>query len=348
MEHVVAIEGWVPGYSAAQVAQEIREVSHGACVIEVSDPEERDEVPVQLRNPKFVRNFELLTRLYGLPAYDGVDPTLFLVPGFLLFFSIMLTDAMYGIIALVLGLLLIRGGGRYDQTIRDGGIILSSAGGATIIIGALCGGWFGDFGLKLPPLAAIQVFDPMVKVTTFLLIALIIGLAHVNTGVVINVLDNLKRRQIWKATTENLWFLFAQPGLIFFLKGYKSVGLIFIAISLILLLMGHKAMSMFQVTGFMGDILSYARLMALGLCTTGIAMTVNVLSGMLYMVGSIGMILAIIVFFVGHLFNFVINAMGSFVHGLRLHYVEFFTKFYQSGGTEFKPLEMSFETVEIK
>ena len=348
MEHVVAIEGWVPGYSAAQVVQEIREVSHGACVIEVSDPEERDDVPVQLRNPKFVRNFELLTRLYGLPAYDGVDPTLFLVPGFLLFFSIMLTDAMYGIIALVLGLLLIRGGGRYNQAIRDGGIILSSAGGATIIIGALCGGWFGDFGLKLPPLAAIQVFDPMVKVTTFLLIALIIGLAHVNTGVVINVLDNLKRRQTWKAITENLWFLFAQAGLVFFLKGYKSVGLIFIAISLILLLMGHKAMSMFQVTGFMGDILSYARLMALGLCTTGIAMTVNVLSGMLYMVGSIGMILAIIVFFVGHLVNFVINAMGSFVHGLRLHYVEFFTKFYQSGGTEFKPLEMSFEIVVIK
>jgi V/A-type H+-transporting ATPase subunit I len=112
--------------------------------------------------------------------------------------------------------------------------------------------------------------------------------------------------------------------------------------------MGHKAMAMFQVTGFMGDVLSYARLMALGLCTTGIAMTVNMLSGMIYATGSIGMILAIIVFFVGHLFNFVINAMGSFVHGLRLHYVEFFTKFYRSGGTEFKPLEMSFEIVEIK
>jgi len=141
-----------------------------------------------------------------LPAYNGVDPTLFLVPGFLLFFSIMLTDAMYGIIALVLGLLLMRGGGRYNQTIRDGGIILSSAGATTIIIGALSGGWFGGFGLKLPPLAVIQVFDPMVQVTTFLLIALIIGLIHVNIGAVINVWDNLKRRQRWKAISENLWF----------------------------------------------------------------------------------------------------------------------------------------------
>ncbi len=348
MEHVVAIEGWVPEDSSGPAAQEIREISHEACVVALSDPEERDDVPVQLKNPRFVRSFELLTRLYGLPVYNGVDPTLFLVPGFLLFFSIMLTDAMYGIIALALGLLLIRGGGRYNQAIRDGGIILSSAGGATVIIGALCGGWFGSFGLKLFILTKLQVFDPMVKVTTFLLIALAIGLVHVNTGVVINVLDNLKRRQMWKAITENLWFLFLQPGLVFLLVGYRSAGLLFIVISLILLLMGHKAMSMFQVTGFMGDVLSYARLMALGLCTTGIAMTVNVLSGMIYAAGSIGIMLAIIVFFVGHLFNFVINAMGSFVHGLRLHYVEFFTKFYQSGGTEFAPLEMKFEIVEIK
>jgi V/A-type H+-transporting ATPase subunit I len=107
-------------------------------------------------------------------------------------------------------------------------------------------------------------------------------------------------------------------------------------------------MSMFQVTGYMGDVLSYARLMALGLCTTGIAMTVNVLSAMLCKVGFIGIIFAVIVFLVGHVFNFVINAMGSFVHGLRLHYVEFFTKFYQSGGAEFSPLNKQFETLEIK
>jgi len=107
-------------------------------------------------------------------------------------------------------------------------------------------------------------------------------------------------------------------------------------------------MAMFQVTGFMGDVLSYARLMALGLCTTGIAMTVNVLSGMLYAGSSIGILFAIVVFFIGHLFNFVINAMGAFVHGLRLHYVELFTKFFESGGTEFSPLETGYEVVEIK
>jgi V/A-type H+-transporting ATPase subunit I len=348
MEHVVAIEGWIPKHSIAQAQAEIMRASSEACVIEVSDPDEHDDVPVRLENPRFFRSFELLTRLYGLPAYNGVDPTIFLAPGFLLFFSIMLTDALYGVIALLLGTLLIRGGGKYNETIKDGGIILASAGGATIIIGALSGGWFGEFGLKLPLLEALQVFDPMIQVTGFLAIALTIGLAHVNVGVIINVVGKLKGGQRWQALSENLWFLFVQPGIILFLVGQKSLGGIFIIIALMLLFAGHKAMSMFQVTGFMGDILSYARLMALGLCTAGIAMTVNVLSNMLYAVGSFGIILAVFIFLFGHLFNFLINAMGSFVHGLRLHYVEFFTKFYQSGGTEFKPLAIRFEIVKIK
>ena len=348
MEHIVAIDGWVPENSAAQATQEIEEVNNGACVVEISDPEEMDDVPVLLKNPKFIRSFELLTRLYGMPTYNGVDPTLFLVPGFLLFFSIMLTDAMYGVMALVLGMLLVRGGGRYNLFIKDAGVILSSAGAATIIIGALAGGWLGDFGLRVPILKSMQVFDPMVQVTAFLLIALMIGLTHVNVGVVINVWNMIQRRELWKALTGNLWFLFAQPGIFFFLIGYKSVGLLFTVISLILLLLGHNAMAMFQVTGFMGDVLSYARLMALGLCTTGIAMTVNVLSDMLYTGSLIGSFFAIIVFFIGHLFNFVINAMGSFVHGLRLHYVELFTKFFESGGAEFTPLETRYEVVEIK
>lgn len=348
MESAVIIEGWVPKHMAEKTVAGMKNVSHNACVIETSDPEDNDDVPVQLKNPKFVRSFELLTRLYGLPVYNGIDPTMFLVPGFLLFFSIMLTDAMYGIMAFILGFLLIRGGGKYNQLIKDGGIVFASAGVATFVIGGLTGGWFGDFGLKLSFLKVVQIFDPMVGVTAFLLIALIIGLTHVNVGVAIQIVDNFKRGKIQNAIGENLWFLFAQPGIFFYIIGYKAIGLIFIIISLILLLYGHKAMAMFQITGYMGDVLSYARLMALGLCTTGIAMTVNVLSSMLYKIGFIGIIFAVIVFLVGHIFNFVINAMGSFVHGLRLHYVEFFTKFYQSGGAEFAPLNKQFETLEIK
>ena len=150
MEHIVALEGWIPQHSVTRAVEEIQGVSNGACVVDVSDPDDKDDVPVQLKNPKFFKSFELLTRLYGLPSYNGVDPTLFLAPGFLLFFAIMLTDALYGVIALVLGMSLIRGGGRYNEAIKDGGIILSSAGVATIIIGDLSGGWFGGLALGYP------------------------------------------------------------------------------------------------------------------------------------------------------------------------------------------------------
>lgn len=348
MEDVVIIEGWVPKNVEAKTIDEVKEITNNACVLETSDPEDTDEVPVQLRNPRFVRSFELLTRLYGLPTYNGIDPTAFMVPGFLLFFSIMLTDALYGVMAFFLGFFLIRGGGKYNIFIKDAGILVASSGIATFVIGGLTGGWFGDFGLKLSVLKGLQLFDPMVQVTAFLVIALSIGLLHVNIGVFIQVIDNLKRGKIQHALGENLWFLFAQPGIFFFILGYQMLGYILIIISLLLLLYGHKAMAMFQVTGYMGDILSYARLMALGLCTTGIAMTVNVLSSMLWDIGLIGIVFAFIVFIGGHIFNFVINAMGGFVHGLRLHYVEFFTKFYQSGGSEFSPLSKQFETLEIK
>jgi V/A-type H+/Na+-transporting ATPase subunit I len=348
MENAVVIEGWIPTDMEAKTVAEVKVASNNACVIESSEPEDSDEVPVQLKNPKFVRSFELLTRLYGLPTYNGVDPTIFIVPGFLLFFSIMLTDAIYGVMAFFLGFFLIRGGGKYNTLVKDGGIIVASSGVATFIIGGLTGGWLGDFGLKLSFLKPVQIFDPMVQVTAFLVLALSIGLLHVNIGVFIQVIDNVKRGRTQNAIGENLWFLFVQPGIFFYILGYQILGYVFIIISLLLLFYGHKAMSMFQVTGYMGDILSYARLMALGLCTTGIAMTVNVLSSMLCDVGFIGIVFAVIVFLGGHIFNFVINAMGGFVHGLRLHYVEFFTKFYQSGGAEFSPLNKQFETLEIK
>jgi len=99
MENAVVIEGWIPTDMEAKTVAEVKDASNNACVIESSEPEDSDEVPVQLKNPKFVRSFELLTRLYGLPTYNGVDPTIFIVPGFLLFFSIMLTDAIYGVMA---------------------------------------------------------------------------------------------------------------------------------------------------------------------------------------------------------------------------------------------------------
>lgn len=347
---VFTIEGWVPAEKADYIKKEVEDISRGHAVIDLKDGSKADDnTPILLKNPPFFRHFELITRLYGIPRYNNVDPTVFVAPGFLLFFSIMLTDALYGLMAAILGFLVVRGGGRYNSGYKDFGIIMASAGIFTVLIGGLTGGWFGDIGVALiPSLKSIIILDPMKKVDHFLILALSIGLLHVNIGVVINIWDKIDRglpREVFKG---NLWFLVLQPAVLLIFLGKKGPALVLIFISLILLAYKAKGMSMFSITGFMGDILSYARLMALGLCTTGIAMTVNMLVGMVKDSGIVGLVFAPIIFIFGHVFNFVINAMGAFVHGLRLHYVEFFTKFFESGGEAFMPFEVKREVTALK
>ncbi|MHC1566395.1 MAG: V-type ATP synthase subunit I [Candidatus Syntropharchaeia archaeon] len=350
-EKIFFLEGWVPAKKSEEVRKEIECVCNGLSIIKTKEPdeEEKEKVPVLLENPKFFKSFELLTRLYGLPKYTGVDPTVLLVPSFLLFFGIMLTDAMYGIIALALGLMLLRAG-KYDNLLKDFGIILSSAGVSTMAIGALTGGWFGNLGIEylgIDALKSVVLFDPLKDVTVFLLLTLFIGLLHLNVGIVTGIVDNVKKNGFKEIFKGNSWFIVIQPGIIFFYLGFKEIGVSLIILSLLLLLINHKAMFLFQITGSLGDLLSYARLMALGLCTSGIAMTFNVLAKMTLAIGMLGYLLAPLVFVGGHLLNWGINSLGAFVHGIRLHYVEFFSKFYEGGGDMFTPFKIEREITEV-
>jgi V/A-type H+-transporting ATPase subunit I len=136
---------------------------------------------------------------------------------------------------------------------------------------------------------------------------------------------------------EKAWPLLALPGLALIYVGSMIPGVVLAGAALTILITGHRTMFFFEITGFLGDVLSYARLMALGLCTFGIAMTVNVLADMVSSVAVVGVIAAPVVFVFGHSLNWVIQTLGGFVHGMRLHYVEFFSKFFEGGGTGFKP-----------
>jgi V/A-type H+-transporting ATPase subunit I len=361
-ESTIVLEGWVPEEEASRAADEVREACEGFAVVSVKDVEDDEErCPVLLKNPGFFRHFELLTRLYAPPRYNEIDPTVLLAPTFLLFFATMVTDAMYGLCTLVLGVLLLRGGGKYFPLYKSAGVVVTACGAATVVAGVLTGGWFGNLAIDYLDwrwLRSFLILDPMVDVSTFLVATIVIGVLHLNAGIVTGMVNHVRNGSIMGALQENFWFLTAQAGGIllyvnrasgnpFLSGGLGLLGTALLLVSLVLLVSGHKGMSFFSVTGMLGDSLSYARLMALGLCTAGIAMTVNMLATMTSGLRFLGPVLMILILFVGHLFNLLIQVVGAAVHGIRLHYVEFFGKFYQGGGEEFAPFTIRREvTVE--
>jgi V/A-type H+-transporting ATPase subunit I len=358
------IEGWTPRKKTEQVIREIETVTNGLAVIEATEPNNPNEkVPILLDNPPFFRHFEVLTNMYSPPKYNEIDPTVILTITFLFFFATMITDAFYGIITFALGFLMLRGGGRYGGVIRDFGVILTAGGLVTIGAGALTGGWFGNLLIDfagMTSLKSLMIIDPMVDVLPFLIFAVAVGVIHLDIGIVLGMINDLKNGETKKAFTENLWLVLVQVIFLFFYLKTLVVpdsgaalffnvlmGLSALA-AVILLIMGHKGMAFFNLTGAIGDTLSYARLMALGLCTGGIAMTVNILADMSGGVAYIGVIFLFLILVVGHVFNWAVQILGAFVHGIRLHYVEFFGRFYEGGGDDFAPFAIKREITEIK
>jgi V/A-type H+-transporting ATPase subunit I len=358
------IEGWVPRKITEKVSREIETTTDGLAVIKVAEPQNPEEkVPILLENPPFFKHFELLTCMYSPPKYNEIDPTIFLTITFLFFFATMVTDALYGLITFIIGVLMLRGGGKYNETIKGFGVILTAGGITTIVAGAVTGGWFGNLAIEylgITSLKNLMIIDPMVDVLPFLIFAVVVGIVHLDIGIVLGIINNVRNQEIKNAFTENLWLILVQVLFaLFYLKTLVTpgtgtvlflnilIGLIGIG-SLLLLIAGHKGMAFFTITGAIGDTLSYARLMALGLCTAGIAMTVNILAKMSSEVAIIGTVFLILMLVVGHAFNWVIQIMGAFVHGIRLHYVEFFGRFYSGGGDDFTPFAIKRDITKLK
>lgn len=343
------LEGWVPAKSVDAVKNEVLNITDEHSVIEVTSPNPvPEDIPVHLENPPFVKHFQVLTELYGRPKYTEIDPTFLLAPAFILFFAIMLTDAIYGAIMALIGVLLLLGGGRYSSAVKDFGVIFTSAGSATVAFGILTGGYLGDFARTYLGLTTLKpiIFDPMKDVQLFLGIVLVIGLIHLNLGLLIGLKENIQRKEYRDALGDQFWLFPLQVGVALLALGMKPTGAVLVLISIIMVAVIHGPLFFFDITGYLGDVLSYARLLALGLATGGIAMTVNILASMVEGVPTIGIVLAVLVFVIGHTFNLGMNGLGAFVHGIRLHYVEFFNKFYEGGGSEYRPFRVKRELTE--
>jgi len=405
------LTGWIPTREINKV-KEILSRKFAYLEIIFAEPEKEDKVPVILRNKKVAQPFEVITDLYGRPLYWGVDPTPYLSIFFAIFFGLCLTDAGYGIVLmLVTGLILLRYSHRMGATSKKFFRLFFLGGIATLLLGAMVGGWFGVT-------AKLKLFDPLEDLLIFFALALGLGIIHIFTGLFIKMEQNIKSGDWVSALCDQgLWIIIISSlvtyglvkgkilssslelvsklcalgsalGIIFFQGRRVDRNLVFLsgfigriypwlwlilAVSMTLFLsklflpssryfsllsfllivfFGRKNLknifgriglglySLYSISGFLGDTLSYSRLVALGLTTGIVAMIVNKMAGIAYQTPYIGFLLAFLVLFGGHIFNLAINLLGAFVHSCRLQYVEFFTKFYESGGKAFKPFKI--------
>jgi V/A-type H+-transporting ATPase subunit I len=346
---VTVVDGWVPAGDVPVMEQHLDTSSEGHIFFSARVPEEQDpEPPVAYQNPRWLRPFEVLTSTFARPHYDEIDPTPFIAPAFVLFFGLMLGDAGYGLILTIVGLFLYYKVGRSSRSLHDLTYILVIISIAATILGILQGGWFGDlpqrfFGTNPP----FVIIEPLKDPIAFFQLSLLIGLVHINLGLCLALYQNLKKNAFRAAFYEQgVWFIL-QPAAGVLLAGFfgwvvfppmivyaSYAGII---IGLVMIFYYRGPMGFFGLTGFLGDWLSYVRILALALATGGIAMTINILTEIIAGIGPLMVIPAAIIFLGGHIFNIAIQSLGGVIHAIRLQYIEFFGKFYVGGGKEFTP-----------
>jgi len=281
-----------------------------------------------------------------MPQYNQLDPTILFAPTFILFFGLMFSDAFYGIIVLLIAHLLYKNYRAYSAALSDLSRVLMWFGFSSIFFGLLTGSFLGDFlgkyllGRPEGSQAIALWMDPMYgsNIMLFIEFALVVGLLHTLLGYFFGTVDALKRGEYKNAILNYATMITFPFGLIAYFALGARAGLLVAGASLLLLFVGAGLMSFYiKVSGMLGSVVSYARLLALMASSAGIAMTVNFLASLSLSIPHVGVIIAPLVFIFGHVINLALNMLGSFVHSLRLHYVEFFGTFYEGGGVEFAP-----------
>ncbi|KAF5075600.1 V-type ATP synthase subunit I [Methanobacterium aggregans] len=355
--NTMMFEAWVPEKKMKKSLEILETSTEGHSVVEVSDPEENDDVPSHLDNPRFAKPYEMMVDMYSPTNYKELDPTIFMAIMFPFFFGYCLTDAGYGIIDALVGYLLYRGLGRTNRTMHDMGLILVACGVWAFILGMVTNGFIGDLVPRfivgdmsyLMP-TVIGSVNAFVHPENILYIALTIGILHINLGLIMGAYNNIKNGKIGEAFGTQLdWIILELAIVLYIVTGSAIVGGVTALIAIGIMMYYNGVMGVMDILSFLGTVLSYSRLLALCLSTGGIAMTVNIITGLsAEMIPYVGIILAPIIFIGGHIANLAFQSLGAFIHSLRLHYVEFFSQFYEGGSPKFKPFQAERKFTKIR
>jgi V/A-type H+/Na+-transporting ATPase subunit I len=299
--------------------------------------QEINKGPSKLWNISYVRHFEFITKMFGYPKYDTIDPTIFVALFLPFFFGFMFSDIGYGIMLLVLSFVLMMISQKENKVVEDAGIILFICSLSTIAFGLLFGSFFGNL-IKIEPL----LFDPFTNAKYILIAALSLGLIHLNLGMFIGIFEAIKKKDFRTILFEYISHFSLQAGALSLVLGFiydpqlKLIGGVYIAVSILLFIIKNSLLGLMNISGFFGTWFSYARLLALSLATGGIALGINIMATQIGEIKFIGPLLFFLLITIGHIFNFIMNLLGSTIHSVRLHYIEFFSRFYEGGGKPFK------------
>ncbi len=354
------LEAWVQADREVELSKQLSELS-SEVELTALDPEPDEEPPVILKNSNIVQPFEVLTRLYGLPDYREMDPTPLMAPFFFLFFGLCIGDFGYGVVLALISWLATKklqlgeGGRKFFYLLAYGGI-------SSMIVGIFTGGYFGIEAEKLPAfLQALIILNPLKEAFTFLIVTVALGVIHVCFGIIVEFIDRTRQGAFKDALYDQGTTLFLLIFLIAYAVARISIfGWLALASAAAVVLfhgrgsksiIGRLGLGLYKLYGmssFIGDFLSYARLMALGLATVLIGWVVNMMGSKLLGVPFLGPLLMIVILLGGHFINLVINLLSAFVHPLRLQYVEFFKQFYSDGGGKFVPFMIETKHLIIK
>jgi len=356
----VLIDGWVPESKAQKLKRELE--ANFLCQVFVEKEKGSLIRPVLLKNHGPVSSIELLTELYGYPSARESDPTPAIAPWFLLFFGFCIGDVGYGALLIFLGVFL-KQAFKLKPVVRSFADIFLYGGIGAVLVGILTGSYFSLEESLIPPfLLSLKLFDPITNPVGILGLSIVLGFLHIFLGIALNAYLQFKEDAASLKFLADIgkMLLLAGAGfyLILFFTGKNMPAIFSLAkyatLSGAFLIVFFSAggpgsffkriltglYNLYGMTSYLGDISSYARLMALMLASVLIGLAVNIMSGMLIEIMGIyaGLPLAALVAVVGHLFNLLLSIVSAFIHSLRLQFVEFFKQFYSNGGVKFNPL----------
>ena len=362
-ETVLYFQGWVPAEQEKAVGTFLTEKG---CAWETLDPTEEEipDVPVQLKNNWLTKPLNMVTEMYSLPRYDNVDPNPLMAPFFILFYGIMMADMGYGLLMFLAGWIVTK---KYHPKGIMGNLfgLMTLCGVSTFIVGAMTGGFFGDF---IPQLAKIinpestlelpYLFTPLQDTMAILVGSLVLGFIQILTGMAISFVKKAKDGHIMDGVWDegSWWVIFIGAALAILKIGNIGKWPVVLIAGCVMLVIGStrnakgfgKLGALIGaiyngVTGYFSDIMSYSRLMALMLAGSIIASVFNQLGAVTNNVAGF-----VIISLIGNALNFALNLLGCYVHDLRLQCLEFFNRFYQDGGKPFLPLTFETNYVDIK